>query len=207
MKEVWRDIQGFEGVYQVSNFGRIRNILFLNGGRDKKSPRCRKEIRILKTRIKKDGYCVVHLSCGKKDYHLRVHRLVAMAFIPNPDNLPQVNHKDEDKTNNCVDNLEWCTARYNYEYGTGQERAHNSHQKPILQLDKETGGVIKKWSSATEAAICIKGDKCYKGAISACARGERQSAYGYKWTFEKGGKFDGEKNNDSFQQGRCIKNN
>lgn len=202
MLEVWKDIQGFEGIYQVSNLGRVRNILYFNGGRDKKEPRCKREIRILKLKIRRDGYYEVHLSSGKKDYYPVVHRLVAAAFIPNPENLPVVNHKDENKTNNCVDNLEWCTAKYNREYGTGLLRSHEGHKKPILQLDKKTGEIIKHWDSATDAAMVIKGDKNYNKPISACARGERSSAYGYRWSYENGGDYDSKENTDSIKQGR-----
>lgn len=205
MLEVWKDIQGFEGIYQVSNLGRVRNVLFFNGGRDKKDPRCKKEVRILTPKKKKDGYLEVHLSSGKKDFYPVVHRLVAAAFIPNPNNLPQVNHKDENKSNNCVDNLEWCTGKYNLEYGTGRSRSHNGHKKAILQLDKETGEVLKIWESATDAAIA-KGDINYKKAISACARGERGSAYGYKWSYVNGGDCNSKEIANSIKQGRGIKN-
>lgn len=103
--EVWKDIEGFEGKYQVSNKGRVRNIKYLNRVNFKNDRSC-KAIRYLKHKISRNGYCIVHLSEGKNDFHPQIHRLVAQAFIPNPDNLPQVNHKDENKQNNSVENLE-----------------------------------------------------------------------------------------------------
>lgn len=102
MTEEWRTIQEFPR-YSVSDFGRIKNNtsnLILTGGNDR------------------DGYRQVTLSNGKKQYNRRICRLVAIAFIPNPNDLPQVNHKDENKENDCVNNLEWCTALYNNNYGT-----------------------------------------------------------------------------------------
>ena len=141
-----------------------------------------KKIRILKPKISKKGYCIVHLSDGKKDFHFQVHRLVAIAFIPNMENLPQVNHKDENKQNNFDTNLEWCTELYNTQYGTGQLRAHNNKKKGIMQLNKD-GSLIKIWDSATDAAIELFGDKEKKKLISTCARRERETAYGYKWEY------------------------
>lgn len=104
-KEIWKDIKGFEGKYQVSNLGRIRNI--------QTKHICKATLQ-KKYIMKQGGYYQITLWKGKYNSVTRtVHRLVAEAFIPNPDNLPQVNHIDHDRTNNCVDNLEWCTAKYN----------------------------------------------------------------------------------------------
>ena len=114
-KEIFKDIKGYEGLYQVSNYGRVKSLyriqIMPTGGK-----RIIEE-RILKTIKNKKGYIGVHLSKNNKDKTVYIHRLVAQAFIPNPNNYPQVNHKDEDKTNNHVDNLEWCTAKYNSNYG------------------------------------------------------------------------------------------
>lgn len=104
MKEIWKDIKDYEGHYQVSNLSRVKSIKF------------GKEI-IMKQNIKRGYYYVGLLKNGKQKNYL-VHRLVAEAFLDNPNNYPCVNHKDEDKLNNNVDNLEWCTASYNNTYGT-----------------------------------------------------------------------------------------
>ena len=115
-EEIWKPIEGYEGLYEVSNTGRVRSfdryVKYSNG-----------QIHLHKGKVLSpikdtDGYLQVVLHCNGKCKTIKVHRLVAQAFIPNPDNLPQINHKDEDKLNNCVENLEWCTAKYNINYGT-----------------------------------------------------------------------------------------
>lgn len=106
MKEIWKDCKGYEGKYQVSNLGRVWSI-----GSQK----------YLKGSYDKDGYIQVYLTAknGKTKIE-KIHRLVALAFLDNPNNYPQVNHKDKNKQNNCVDNLEWCDIKYNNTYSKGQ---------------------------------------------------------------------------------------
>lgn len=119
MEEIWRPVKEYEGYYEVSNLGRVRSIdRYVNTKGDSKRIR---NGRVLKG-ILHNEYVWVTLSKDNLKSKKRVHRIVAEAFLPNPDNLPQVNHKDEDKTNNNVDNLEWCTAKYNMNYGTLRER-------------------------------------------------------------------------------------
>lgn len=119
--EEWRDIKGYEGLYQVSNLGRIRSlhrIFVRSDGRLHNKPG-----RTLTPGVNSKGYLFVNLADKlHKATPTRVHRLVAEAFIPNPENLPQVNHIDEDKFNNKALNLEWCTAHYNDTYGTRNQR-------------------------------------------------------------------------------------
>lgn len=141
--------------------------------------------RVLKPAKGTGGYLFVSLSKNGKEKPFLIHRLVAEAFIPNPLNLPQVNHRDEDKTNNTVDNLEWCTAEYNTNYGTAIERRAkkqiNTKQKSktVLQLKKD-GSLVRIWPSVAE----IKRQLGYLvGNIAACCRGERHLAYGFKWSY------------------------
>lgn len=123
--EIWRDIVGYEGLYQISNNGNVRSFHSKDG-----SP------LLLTHEVIKKGYCRVCLyKNGVKKKEL-IHRLVAFAFVPNPCNLPFVNHKDEDKSNNHSSNLEWCTNIYNENYGTRNKRTGESRQKPIIVHDR-----------------------------------------------------------------------
>lgn len=106
-REVWKDIPGYEGLYQISNIGNIRSLNYNQTGK----------VQRLKLDTHKGYKKLCLYKNGRKKSH-RVHRLVALAFIPNPNNLPYINHKDENRANNCVWNLEWCTAKYNTNYGT-----------------------------------------------------------------------------------------
>ena len=118
MIEEWRDIEGFEGVYQVSNMGGLKRI-WLRG---------RMNVKALKPNINQDGYCSVGLYKNGRCKTMLLHRIVAQAFLPNPSCLPQVNHKDENKQNNAVDNLEWCDAKYNCNYGTWRQQDSETHK-------------------------------------------------------------------------------
>lgn len=182
-EEIWKDIPNYEGLYQVSNLGNVRS---LNYNKTKK-------IKILTPSFDSYGYHHLVLWKDGKRKGFTVHRLVAEAFIPNPDNLHQINHKDEDKTNNCVDNLEWCSAEYNNNYGTrnvrikehqnkpmlGKFGKDNPHSKQIYQYDTE-GNLIKIWDSASVIHRELGFDNSY---ISACARGKHKSAHGFIWKY------------------------
>lgn len=144
MEEIWVKIKDYNGKYEISNFGRLRSYAQSKSG------------KITTGSKDKKGYLVVRLydnSNHSKDY--KVHRLVAEAFLPNPENLPQVNHKDENKENNCVDNLEWCTNEYNHNYGTRNQRAgksnqcHESTSEKIYSVDQN--GNIEFFDSIGEA--------------------------------------------------------
>lgn len=123
--EEWKDIPGYEGLYQISNTGKIKGL-----------PRVTMQNQILKERILipgviNNGYLQITLHKNGEHKNFLVHRLVANAFIPNPKNLPEVNHKDEDKTNCNADNLEWCTRQYNLNYGTRNQRSAESRRKKV----------------------------------------------------------------------------
>lgn len=139
--------------------------------------------KFMKQSDKKNYYCV-SLVNGAKRKTLAVHRLVAKAFIPNPNNLPEINHIDEDTHNNCVDNLEWCTRIYNQNYGTRKERLSVSHSIPVIQI--KNGEIINEFNSAKEAAK-ITGFN--QSNITRACQGKRKTIGGCTWKYkEEGGK-------------------
>lgn len=133
MEELWRDIEGYEGLYQVSNFGRVKSF-----DTKDKLDRIRKG-RVLKGRKDKYGYIQVGLYKQGVASKKKIHRLVAEAFISNPENKPEVNHIDEDKTNNIISNLEWVTAKANLNHGTRNERSSRKQSIPIIATNLKTG--------------------------------------------------------------------
>ena len=177
-EETWRDIKGYEGLYQVSNLGRVKSLgrtVPSKGG----SKQYRKE-RILKQAANRGGYLLVSLckGCGKQKTH-KVHRLVCEAFHKNPKNKPCVNHIDENKANNVASNLEWCTAKENCKHGTRSARVAKANSKSVGQYTRE-GVLVKVWQSTIEVQRQLG---FANGAISAVARGERKTAYGYVWEY------------------------
>lgn len=189
-EEEWRDIQGYEGYYQVSNLGRVRS---LDRYKSWMGTKAFVKGRILKGGKNQKGYRQVLLSKDGKSIAYIVHRLVAQAFIHNPNNLPFINHKDEVKDNNNVDNLEWCDNVYNCNYGTAQKRRVEKHLKPVLQYTLD-GEFVKEYKSITEASQQT-GIKCYN--ISRCCNVsfskspingkyyQCKSAGGYKWVHKE----------------------
>ena len=165
MKEIWKDIKGYEGLYQISNFGYIKSLHYSGGTKQK----------IMKFGKDKDGYLQIILTKNKKHKVYKVHRLVAQTFIPNPDNLPQINHRDENKQNNNVNNLEWCSNKYNSNYGT----KNDWNKKKVAQYDLN-GNFIKQYRSIIEASKEINKNHSH---ISQCCHHQRKSSYGFKWEF------------------------
>ena len=180
--EKWVDIPCYEGYYQVSSFGRVRTLdRYLpatNGG---------KQLRkgcVIQPSTMPNGYLMVSLHKGGKSVSKYVHRLVASAFVPNPLDLKEVNHKDEDKTNNRLDNLEWCTHRYNINYGTAAKRISIAHLKggygkvPIIQL--KDGVEVAKYDSAADAERAT--GICASSIRKVCLqRPKFHTAGGYGW--------------------------
>ena len=173
MEEVYKDIEGYEGLYQVSNKGRVKSL---------KNNKTKKE-KILKPFIVK-GYLQVILCKNNTIKGLKIHRLVAKSFIENPNNYPCVNHKDECKTNNVVENLEWCTQKYNINFGTRNKRTseklinRNDKSKQVYQYTKD-GELIKVWESTRECGR----NGFDQRHISDCCLGKQKTHKGYIWSY------------------------
>lgn len=174
-KEIWRNIVDFPG-YQISNFGRVKStsrIIHVNNGRKSYSYSIPEKIMRLSTR---NGYLCVTLCLYGKHINTIVHRLVAKTFIHNPFDYPEVNHKDENKLNNCVDNLEWCTRKYNNNYGTGNNRSAQNRSTKIIQY---SDNYYKEWDSMNCAARYFG---VTVGSIkSACDKKHRCCKYYWKY--------------------------
>lgn len=174
--EVWRDIQGYEGLYMVSSYGRVRGI----------SNKLGRKTGFMVLGRRHDGYIKVRLCKNSVAVDYNVHRLVAIAFIPNPENLPQVNHKDEDKANNHVENLEWCDAKYNNNYGTKKARFRATRlndprtSKPVLKFTLK-GKFVAEYPSVREAG---RANGFLHGNIKNCYRGKVATAYKFVWRFK-----------------------
>lgn len=186
MEEIWKAIKGYEGFYQVSNLGNVRSIDRDIVGKDGILQK-RKGAIMQKTIINSGYYSVGLRKDGKRKREL-IHRIVATAFIPNPNGLMFVNHKDEDKLNNCSSNLEWCSPKYNVNYGNSLTKLSLSHinhpslSKKVLMLDKN-GKILREFLSIHEASR-ITGIKDYN--ISRCCNGVKfyKTAGGYVWKFK-----------------------
>lgn len=171
MREIWKDVLGYEGLYQVSNLGRVKSLNHYKA-------------KIKKATADENGYLRIRLSKKSLQKSFRVHRLVAKAFIPNPDNLPQVNHINEIKDDNRVENLEWCTHDYNVSYGTlpvrqSQKQLNDPKKsKPVYQYTLD-GVLVRVWPSAAEAGR----NGFSQGHVAACCRGERKSHKGFIWSY------------------------
>jgi len=184
MPVIWKDVVGYENYYEVSNEGRVRSLD--RGVRSCCNSVAIKRGVILKETRRTDGYLCVNLSKKGKSRVTEIQRIVAMAFLENPDHLPCVNHKDEDRANNNVENLEWCTYKYNNDYGARKEkdraaRINGKMSIPVRQYSK--GGVlIGQYPSMAE----VKRRHGYDPSkISLVARGKRKTAYGCYWMYER----------------------
>ena len=176
-EEVWRDVKGYEGLYQVSDQGRVKSLerTFIDKiGRERYF-----KGRILKPAFNGHGYLFVNLYDSGKPRMSKVHRLVCEAFHENHDNKPEVNHINEDKTDNRACNLEWCTRGENVNHGTRNERSGKAQSKPVAQYAQD-GGLIKVWASAME----VERQTGFRhGYICQSANGKFKQAYGFIWKY------------------------
>lgn len=168
----WKTIEEYPN-YMVSDMGEVKSLKF---GKE----------RILKGIKDKDGYLIVNLFKEGKAKQYFIHRLVTLAFLPNPNNLSEVNHISEIKTDNRVENLEWCNRKHNLNHGSRNERARKTLtnrkdlSKPILQFTKE-GNFVKRWESIREVERELGFNE---GNISSCCLGRYNSSYGFIWRYE-----------------------
>ena len=181
MKEVWKDVVGWEGIYQVSNMGRVKSLPRVFMKKDGKLQPVKGTI--LKQVKNKKGYLHVCLSVEGFCVHRSVHQLVAMAFVDNKNNYTQINHRDENPANNRFDNLEWCSSKYNLNYGCRNKKASISRSTPVNQYSLD-GKYIRTFYGTREAGRQIGRGATASANIAACCRGERNNAYGYLWKYQ-----------------------
>ena len=175
--EVWKDVVGYEGLYKVSDRGNVYSVERMDSRGNKIGG------RILRPTPNTKGYLQVQLCENGKSKKKYTHRLVLEAFLENPNNLPEVNHKDEDKTNNELSNLEWCTREYNNNHGTRTERVTQIQSRKVKGVNVENGEIIR-FKSTMEA-----GRNGYSsGAVSEASRGIYYGGNlyrGHKWSYEE----------------------
>lgn len=170
INEIWKKIEGYEN-YEVSNMGRVRSLNYNGTGK----------MKIMRPGKKSGGYLFVCLYKNGKVKQMYIHRVVAEAFLPNPDNLPCINHKNEIKTDNRVQNLEFVSHKYNINYSRNWEGAVEVRRKPVLQYTK-TGELIGEYKSMMKAQ---RQTGINQSNISSCCAGKRKSAGNYIWIYKK----------------------
>lgn len=182
--ETWKDVVGYEGFYKVSNKGNVYSVERKNSLGNKCGGRTLKPI------TNKDGYIYIGLYKGGIRKRKRLHRLVAETFLPNPNNYPEINHRDEDKANNNVENLEWCTRGHNVNYGTRNKQVGKKLSKKVRAVNIKTGEVLI-FNSTQEAR-----NEGYLSSVSLACRGVHKNGggnliggdghtyKGYRWSYE-----------------------
>lgn len=169
MKEAWKDVLGYEGLYQVSNLGRVKSL-----------PRQTTSGKILSTASRQNGYLCVSLCKNGKTHKYNVHRIVAEAFLPKHGRNDVVNHKDENKHNNQVTNLEWITQKENLDYHNGITRRAKTRSGFAFVLQIKDGKIVNSYRTLHEAARAVNG---WPQNIWHCVHGKALTAYGYKWRY------------------------
>lgn len=185
MIEVWKAVKSYEGLYEISNIGRCRSrdLIIAKPG---KKPFV-KYGKVLALRYDRKGYVRYQLHKNGKRKDMYAHRLVAQAFIPNPNNYPVINHKDECVTNNHYTNLEWCTVKYNSNYGNAQKKKAASIDYALNAIKQgkkvhqyQDGKLLKTWNNLADAARALKVER---SSIRRVCQGKRKRAGGYEWEY------------------------
>lgn len=177
MQEIWKDILGYEKLYQISNFGNVKSL-------DKKDSLGRRvKGKQMMPIFRKDGYLDITLHKDGKCKHFLIHRLVAQMFIKNSNNYKEINHKDEDKTNNNINNLEWCSRSYNINYGVANKKRRktllNKRGKTVFKYDKDNN-LLQSYPSLQQAT---RETKINQSHISQCCNNKRKTAGGFVWRY------------------------
>ena len=177
MEEVWKEVKGYEGRYAISNFGRLMSHNYMNNGYD----------RVMVPKKNNSGRLYYELYKNGKSKTFLAHRLVGIHFIDNPNNYPEINHKDENPKNNRVDNLEWCDRMYNVHYSmnlhperaTKRKESSKWHDKNVVQMDEDLN-IVRVFENVMS---CAREMNYNAWSIIQCCNGIRKHAYGYKWRF------------------------
>lgn len=189
MQEIWKDIPNFEGRYQVSNFGRVKSLKRkVKTGRN--GYRTINETFIKPRNDNNRGYQTINLRIYPQKYSISLHRLVAKMFIPNPNNLPEVNHKDSNPSNNNAKNLEWCTQSYNikyaYKHGNAKptkgcfQKGNIPHNRRKINQYSKNGEYLNTFNSVKEAGLYVN---TVPSNINNCLSGNTKTAKGYIWKY------------------------
>lgn len=190
--EKWRDIPGFEGFYQINNYGVVKSLDRFQVEQRLGTPYVRHYKGTVIKQFQRGEYLFVRLLINGKATNHNIHRLLMETFIPNPNNYPCVNHKDQDKHNNFIyinddgsvneelSNLEWCSWKYNSNYGDAVERARVQKYKPIIQYTKD-GEFVREWDSCWSAG---KELGLNPQNLRSCCRGERKNSHGFRWEYK-----------------------
>lgn len=189
MEEKWKDIPGYEGLYQASNLGNIRSVTRVHRYIKKGKLCFRTRLgHTLSPNINNHGYLYLCLCKNKHRWYAKVHRLVAITFLSNPNNFTDVNHKDGNKKNNIIENLEWCSHSENQKHAIRhglnmKPYAAGLYKKAILQINPDTKEVVAEYESI--AAANDHFGRCKRSNISNVLNGHHRLAYGYEWQIKK----------------------